>query len=99
MQALIDKALSRGQPRYDKTLPMADRVTTWRHKSPENSDDAKLHRRLVRAAKGADLEQLKGQYCVWIEKAKKEHPQDAQAAFVGWVDATSQRRRTAPGHY
>ena len=52
-------------------MPIADRVTTWRYKLPENADDAKLLRQLLRAAKGADLEQLKGQYCEWIEKAKK----------------------------
>ena len=89
----------RPDPRYDKPLPMSQRVTTWRYCKPADaSQDAKRYRDLMRAAKGADLDQLKTAYCAWVESGQ-ERPHDAQAAFVGWVVRTSKNRKPVPGHY
>jgi hypothetical protein len=72
---------------------MAKRITAWRYKPPDNPDDLKLYRRLMRASKGSDLGQLKDHFSRGFESgAMTDIPYDAQLAFVTWVDATSARR-------
>jgi hypothetical protein len=84
-------------PRFDKTLPLAQRIETWSLGEPADAKDAALYRRMRRFAKGWDCEVLKAQYVTWIVDAKKTVPDDPLLAFIGWIDSTAQNRKAAPG--
>ena len=98
---LAQKLKAQGQPRYDKTLPLEQRITTWSLNRPSAEDrkDSDLYHQMMRAARNAagdvlDLEGLRAQFCKWMNG--KPPPEDAQAAWVGWLESTAPRRQQRP---
>jgi hypothetical protein len=81
------------EPRYNRALPLASRITTWPYSRPEGEEDGDLYDRMKRLAKGWDRNALKGEFCTWMEG--KAPPNDAMKAFLGWLESTAQRRRPA----
>lgn len=86
------------EPRYDRKLPLRRRIEIYRYTEPTTREGRSLRNTLVRAARGWDRQTLKDAYCAWMEGQKKDAPVDAMLAFIGWVDATSQRRGPAIAH-
>lgn len=83
------------EPRFDRKLPLRQRIDLFRFGEPATEEGQRLKRALLRAAKDWDRQALKDGYCGWMEREKRAAPHDAMEAFIGWVHATAVRRERA----
>ena len=81
------------EPRFDQALPLRQRIQLYRYRDPATDKERELKARMLKASKGRDLDALAAEFCAWMQEAGNGSPRDAQKAFVGWLEKTTDSRR------